>query len=339
MVLQEHVALNNFNTLGIQSHARYYVRIHDTQQLQQLLLAPQLKNLPRLTLGGGSNVLFLNDFKGIVLHMAIGGIATIREDPTHVWVKAGAGVNWHTLVLHCVNRNYAGIENLSLIPGTVGAAPVQNIGAYGVALSETFESLEAMEADSGAVHTFSKEDCAFGYRDSIFKNECKGQYIILSVTLKLHKKPAFRTTYGNLQDVLKAMGVQALSVRTISDAVIHIRKSKLPDPIHLGNAGSFFKNPIIAQQQFEQLKRTYPDMPGYAQPRDHVKVAAAWLIEQCGWKGKARGTVGVHQQHALVLVNYGSGTGQDIYQLALDIQQSVKDRFNIEITPEVQLIH
>lgn len=338
MLLQEHVSLKDFNTFGIKAQARYYVRIDDVQQLQRLVLAPQLKPLPRLTLGGGSNVLFINNFVGIVLHMAIGGITVTKQDREYVWVKAGAGVNWHMLVLHCVEQGYAGIENLSLIPGTVGAAPVQNIGAYGVTLSDVFESLEAIEVHSGTVHTFSQQDCGFGYRDSIFKNKLKGQYIITSVTLRLHKQPTFRTTYGALQRTLKAMDIQELSIKVISDAVIYTRQSKLPDPARLGNAGSFFKNSIITQQQFERHQHTHPDMPGYGQPGGHVKVPAAWLIEQCGWKGKKRGTVGVHQQHALVLVNYGGGTGQAIYQLAQDIQQSVQEKFDIALMLEVQMI-
>lgn len=338
MLLQEHISLKNLNTFGINAQARYYIRIHDAQGLHDLLLDKKLRPLPRLILGGGSNLLFLNDFQGIVIHMAIGGITTMREDQAHVWVKAGAGVNWHTLVLYCIEQGYAGIENLSLIPGTVGAAPIQNIGAYGVTLSEVLESLEAMEVHSGAVHTFDKEDCAFGYRDSIFKNALKEQCIILSITLRLQKKPTFRTSYGALQRTLKAMDVQELSIKAISDAVIHIRKSNLPDPALLGNAGSFFKNPTITQQQFQQLKHTYPNMPGYVQPEGKVKVPAAWLIEQCGWKGKTIGAIGVHKQQALVLVNYGDGTGQDLYQLAQDIQQSVKELFSIEIMPEVNLI-
>jgi UDP-N-acetylmuramate dehydrogenase len=339
MVLQERVSLKHLNTFGIHAQARYYIRINDVKCLYDLLLHKNLRALPRLILGGGSNLLFLNDFQGIVIHMAIGGIATTREDRTHVWVKAGAGVNWHTLVLHCVGLGYAGVENLSLIPGTVGAAPIQNIGAYGVTLSEAFEALEAMEIQSGEIHTFDKSDCAFGYRDSIFKNTLKEQYIILSVTLKLKKQPTtFQTTYGALQSTLQTMNVQELSIKAVSDAVIYIRKKKLPDPALLGSAGSFFKNPVITQQQFERLARTYPNMPGYAQPESQVKVPAAWLIEQCGWKGKRRGAIGVHEQQALVLVNYGDGTGQDVYRLAQDIQQSVKDLFNIEITPEVDLI-
>lgn len=338
MLLQENVSLKHLNTLGIDAQARYYARVNDAQHLRDLLQHKKLQSLPRLILGGGSNVLFLNDFKGTVIHMTIGGMATIGEDLTHVWVKAGAGVNWHTLVCYCVEKGYAGIENLSLIPGTVGAAPIQNIGAYGVTLSEIFESLEAVEVCSGSVHTFNKEDCAFDYRDSVFKNACKEQYVILNVTLKLQKQPIFQTTYGELQETLEAMGIQKLSIKAISDAVVHIRQNKLPDPATLGNAGSFFKNPVILQQQFEKLRDTYPNMPGYVQSENQVKIPSAWLIEQCGWKGKRRGDVGVHTQHALILVNYANGTGQEVYQLAQDIQQSVKDTFDIEIVPEVQLV-
>ena len=338
MLLQAHVSLKNFNTLGTHAQARYYVRIDTVQTLLALLAHPSFQALPRLVLGGGSNVLLLNDFEGIVIHMAISGINPIREDKDHVWVQAGAGVHWHQLVLHCVANGYAGIENLSLIPGTVGAAPMQNIGAYGVELSDVFESLEALELCAGAVHTFDQAACAFGYRDSIFKNALQGQYIILNVTLKLQKQPTFRTNYGALQSTLAAMNVQKLSIKAISDAVIRIRQSKLPDPAHLGNAGSFFKNPVIAQAQFKQLQAQYPPMPGYEQPAGQVKVPAAWLIEQCGWKGHKRGPVGVHTQQALVLVNYGGGTGQALYELAQDIQQSVKEQFGIAITPEVQVI-
>ncbi|MHA7877464.1 MAG: UDP-N-acetylmuramate dehydrogenase [Bacteroidota bacterium] len=338
MLLQEHVLLEDLNTFGVKAKARYYARINNVQQLLQLLPSFQHQQHPRLILGGGSNVLFTNDFEGMVLHMAIGGIATIREDPNYVWVKAGAGVAWHTLVLYCVQRGYAGIENLSLIPGTVGAAPVQNIGAYGVTLSETFSSLEAMELDAGHVHTFHHQDCAFSYRNSIFKDALKGQYIILNVTLRLHKQPTFQTMYSDLQSTLKAMDTQTHSIKTISDAVIRIRTSKLPDPKQLGNAGSFFKNPTLTTKQFKQLQRAHAELPGYAQPEGQVRVPAAWLIEQCGWKGKKRGAIGVHQQHALVLVNYGGGTGKDIYQLAQDIQQSVQEKFEITLIPEVHVI-
>lgn len=336
--LQEHVTLQYFNTMGIRAQARYYAHIHNPQQLRFLVTNHKLPVMRQLILGGGSNVLFLNDFEGIVLHMAIRGINIIRENEEYVWIQAGAGVGWHELVKYCVQQNYAGIENLSWIPGTVGASPIQNIGAYGVSLSDVFVALEAMEVCSGNIHTFTHADCAFGYRDSVFKNELQGKYIILYVTLRLYKKPRFQTTYSTLQAALTTMNIRTLSVKTISDAIIHIRRHRLPDPAHLGNAGSFFKNPIITQQQFKKLQLTYPDIPRNPQPNGHVKIPAAWLIEQCGWKGHKRGAVGVHEQHALVLVNYGDGTGHSIYQLAQDIQQSVQERFNLTLVPEVCVI-
>ncbi len=335
---QENISLKDLNTFGINAQARYYVRINSEETLRDLLLCKTIQPLPKLVLGGGSNLLFLNDFPGIVLHMATTGVATIRETKADVWVKANAGVNWHALVLHCVAQGYAGIENLSLIPGTVGAAPMQNIGAYGVTFSEVFDSLEAMEVCSGKISHFSKEDCSFGYRESIFKKELYGQYIILNVTLKLPKQPAFQTDYGAIQRTLAAMHVETLSIKAISDSVIKIRQSKLPNPKRLGNAGSFFKNPTIVQSQFLQLKKLYPDMPGYPQEDAQIKVPAAWLIEQCGWKGQRKGAVGVHKDQPLVLVNYGGGRGQEIYQLAQAIQQSVQTRFGIPICPEVNII-
>ena len=338
MLLQEHVSLKPFNTFGIDAEARYYLQVASLQTLRDFSAQPSLRTLPQLVLGGGSNVLLLNDFEGVVLHMAISGIDKVKEDPGYVWVQAGAGVNWHQLVLYCIAHNYAGIENLSLIPGTVGAAPIQNIGAYGVELQDVFESLEALEISSGKVHTFDRATCTFGYRNSIFKREQKGRYIILNVTLRLQKKPTFKTEYGAIQQTLEAMGIQELSIKAISDAVIQIRQSKLPDPAQLGNAGSFFKNPVITEAQFKQLRTQYPQMSGYPQPEGQVKVPAAWLIEQCGWKGKTSGTVGVHKQQPLVLVNYGGGTGQAIYQLAKNIQQSVQTQFDIKIEPEVNLV-
>lgn len=338
MSLQEYVSLKPFNTFGIAAQARYYSYIQDITTLQQLLLQEELNALPKLVLGGGSNLLFIEDFRGWVIHMAISGLQKIQEDQDTVWLQVGAGINWHALVLYCVEQGYGGVENLSLIPGTVGAAPIQNIGAYGVELSEVFTSLEAMEITTRTVKTFSQAACAFGYRDSIFKNELKEQYIILRVTLRLQKQPTFRTTYGAIQETLSAMGVEKLSIKAISDAVIHIRQSKLPDPTQLGNAGSFFKNPVIGRPYFEQLKSTYPTLPGYTLAHDQVKIPAAWLIAQCGWKGHRRGPVGVHSHQALVLINYGGASGQAIYQLAQDIQQSVQEQFGIDLQPEVHIV-
>ncbi|MEM7055534.1 MAG: UDP-N-acetylmuramate dehydrogenase [Bacteroidota bacterium] len=338
MSIQAYVSLKSLNTFGVKAQARYYSCIKDTATLRGLLLQEKLKILPKLVVGSGSNILFVGNFGGWVIQMAIGGIEKLQEGEAAIWLKVGAGVSWHTLVLYCVEQGYGGIENLSLIPGTVGAAPIQNIGAYGVELSEVFESLEAMEVNTGVVKTFSKQACAFGYRDSIFKNTLRGRYIILNVTLRLQKQPTFRTAYGSIRETLAAMQVRTLSIKAISAAVIHIRQSKLPDPAKLGNAGSFFRNPMINRAYFEQLKSKYPILPGYALEHDQVKLPAAWLIEQCGWRGYRRGPAGVHSLQALVLVNYGGATGQAIYQLAQDIQQSVKERFNIELIPEVSLV-
>ncbi|MES2691616.1 MAG: UDP-N-acetylmuramate dehydrogenase, partial [Bacteroidota bacterium] len=245
---------------------------------------------------------------------------------------------WHEFVLYCIDKNLGGVENLSLIPGCVGAAPMQNIGAYGVEVKDTFDSLEAVEIETGDVITFTKDQCNFGYRESIFKQEAKGKYIIASVTFKLNKNPQFNTTYGAIQQTLTERGITELNVKAISDAVIHIRQTKLPDPKVLGNAGSFFKNPEIGNEQFHSLKEQHPGIVGYPVGTDHTKVAAGWLIEQCGWKGKVVGNTGSHKQQALVLVNYGNATGNEIYELAMAIQQSVKDKFGITILPEVNLV-
>ena len=338
MNLQENISLEPLNTFHVAAKARYYSLIKDAHMLQLLLHHPFIQNLPKLVLGGGSNILFVKDFDGWVIQMALEGIKQVSADSTHVLLRVGAGVSWHSLVVYCVEKGYAGIENLSLIPGTVGAAPIQNIGAYGVELSDVFESLEAIEIRTGALKKFTKEDCAFGYRESIFKNSLQGQYIILYVTLRLAKQPIFHTSYGDLQEVLAAKGVKQLSIQAISDAVVHIRQQKLPDPTLIGNAGSFFKNPIVDQQVANRLKNEYPSLPIYPQTNDQVKLPAAWLIEQCGWKGYRRGAVGVYSHQALILVNYGGASGQEIYQLAQDIQQSVAQKFGIQLVPEVNVI-
>jgi UDP-N-acetylmuramate dehydrogenase len=291
-----------------------------------------------LILGGGSNLLLTKDFDGMVICIRLEGIEKLHEDDEYIWVKAMAGEVWHHFVLWCIQRGYAGLENLSLIPGCVGAAPMQNIGAYGVEIKDVFDSLEAVEISSGEVKTFTRAACKFGYRESVFKHEAKGKYVISSVTFKLFKQPRFNTSYGAIQQVLDKKGVKELSIKAISDAVIDIRSSKLPDPKKLGNSGSFFKNPEIPVAHFEQLKAQFPDMIGYPAAAGFIKVAAGWLIEQCGWKGKIVGQTGSHKDQALVLVNYGGATGTEIWQLAMDIQQSVKEKFGIEVVPEVNVI-
>ena len=334
---ESNVQLKQYNTFGIDAKAAYFHRFTSTDELTLAL-----KNLddshPLLILGQGSNILLTGDFSGLVLKNELHGIDLIKEDDDHVWIKVMSGENWHEFVLHCISNSWGGIENLSLIPGTIGAAPMQNIGAYGVEQKDVFESLEAFEIKTGKLHKFNNADCQFGYRESIFKKEAKGQFIITSVTFKLNKKHEFNTSYGAISETLESMKVSELSIKAISDAVIAIRQSKLPDPVEIGNAGSFFKNPTIDKMDFEGLRAEFPNVPGYTQPESRVKVPAAWLIEQAGWKGKTFGEIGVHKNQPLVLVNYGEGKGSDLRDLAFEIKASVANMFGIELTPEVNII-
>ena len=326
-----------------------------------------------MILGGGSNILLRQDFKGLMLKNGIMGIELVREDERHVFVRAGAGENWHAFVQYCLQRNWAGVENLSLIPGNVGATPMQNIGAYGVEIRDVFEELEAWSLHDNKVHTFSVNDCDFGYRDSVFKQRYKDQFVILNVIFRLNKVPQFHTEYGAIREELGKMGVHELSIQAISEAVIRIRSSKLPDPKEIGNAGSFFKNPVVTAGRFARMKDEFPGIVGYessaaarpattdppatgdramtaistadkapspAKPVDTtmVKLAAGWLIEQCGWKGYRKGDAGVHARQALVLVNYGRATGEEIYALSEEIFQSVKKKFGVELEREVNIV-
>jgi UDP-N-acetylmuramate dehydrogenase len=335
--IQQNVSLKAFNTFGLEAKAKLFCEF---QSIEELIEALQQKSQDQtlLILGGGSNMLITRDFDGLVLKNNLKGISLVKEDDNYIWVRAMAGENWHEFVLHCIDQNWAGIENLSLIPGTVGAAPMQNIGAYGVEIKDVFESLEAVEIATGKLRTFDNDTCAFGYRESIFKKEAKGKYVIAAVTFKLKKSPEFNISYGAIQDTLKTMGVEQLSLKAVSDAVISIRQSKLPDPAEIGNAGSFFKNPTIDKIDYEGLKAEFESIPGYPQPENRVKIPAAWLIEQAGWKGRTFGEIGVHKKQPLVLVNYGSGKGEDIKNLAFEIQASVTSKFGIELTPEVNII-
>ena len=338
--VQSHVSLKPYNTFGIEASARYWVSIRHEDDLQTLLSLTEFSDTPRLVIGGGSNILLCHNVDGLVIKVDIQGIDVIREDESHVYLRVGAGVNWHELVLFCVEQGYAGMENLSLIPGTVGAAPMQNIGAYGVELEQVFDSLTAVNMHTGEKRTFNHRECAFGYRESIFKRELKNQFIITSVTFRLNKQPVFHTRYGAIQETLTDMGVSenALSINAISEAVIHIRRSKLPDPTQIGNAGSFFKNPEISKTQFDALQNQYPALPGYPIGDDVVKVPAGWLIEQAGWKGYRAGDAGVHTKQALVLVNYGNATGNEILTLAKQVQESVQEKFGVTISPEVNIV-
>jgi UDP-N-acetylmuramate dehydrogenase len=338
MHLQENISLQSLNTFGIAANARYYSLINSQATLKKLLNNNSLKSLPKLIVGGASNILFVKDFDGWIIHMNIQGVQKTAENNNHIWLQIGAGVRWHQLVLYCIERGYAGIENLSLIPGTVGAAPIQNIGAYGVEFSEVFESLEALEINTGIIKNFNKINCSFGYRDSIFKKSLQGEYIILRVTIRLNKQPTLRTTYGAIQDVLAAMNLKTVSIKSVSDAIIHLRQQKLPNPAYIGNAGSFFKNPIISPPSITIIQGKHPNIPMHILADGYAKIPAAWLIEQCGWKGYRQGAAGVHAHQPLVIVNYGGATGEEIYQLALNIQTSVKDKFGILLEPEVNIV-
>ena len=336
IAFQKNVQLQPFNTFGIEAKASKFLAFDNEDQLKSALR--HRPNEPLLILGGGSNILLTKDFPGLVLKNNLRGIHVIKEDQNNVWVEVKAGENWHQFVLTAIDNHWAGIENLSLIPGTVGAAPMQNIGAYGVEIRKVFESLNALEIETGELHQFTNEDCQFGYRESVFKKQAKGKFIITSVVLKLDKKPEYNVSYGAIQDTLETMGVSALSIKAISDAVIKIRQSKLPDPAEIGNSGSFFKNPEIDKIDYEGLKAEFPLIPGYELPEKKIKVPAAWLIEHTGWKGKTFDKIGVHKKQPLVLVNYGGGNGADIRDLAYKIQDSVSAKFGIILTPEVNII-
>lgn len=337
MLLQENFSLKPYNTFGIDVKARYFATFENVDELLQLLKIPEIMHSEKLILGGGSNVLFTKNFEGAVLKNNIKGMHIVAEDDDFGWVKSGSGEIWHELVLYCIEHGLAGLENLSLIPGTVGAAPLQNIGAYGVELKDVFDNLEAVNLETGKTEVFGKQDCEFGYRESYFKKAGKGKYIVVAVTLKLKKKPEFNTSYGDIRKTLEAMEITNLNIKAISEAVCTIRRSKLPDPAQIGNAGSFFKNPEIDKTVFENLKKLYPEMPGYVVSETMVKVPAGWLIEQLGWKGKQIENYGVHKNQALVLVNYGGAEGGKLRNLAHEIIASVKEKFGIELTPEVNI--
>ncbi len=335
--VKEHISLRVYNTFGIPAEARYFAVVTTVAALQQLLQAEQWKGYPLVILGGGSNVLLLQDVEALVVKIGLTGIEQVREDGEYVWLKVGAGEVWHDFVQHCVSRGWGGVENLSLIPGTVGAAPMQNIGAYGVEVQEVFEELEAVACSTGTITRFDREACRFGYRESVFKQEQKGRFVITSVTFRLRKHPLLHTAYGDVARVLQEMGATEPTVQQVSEAVIRIRKSKLPDPAVIGNAGSFFKNPEVSREFYNRLQQRYPAVPGYP-TGNGVKVPAGWLIEQNGWKGYREGEVGVHARQALVLVNYGGATGLAIKNLSEKIQAAVKEQFGISLQPEVNFI-
>ncbi len=338
MIIKEDQDLKSFNTFGLSSKARFLVEVASAQDFQNLIQKPVFKENKTLLLGGGSNILLTRDFDGLVVVNKILGKEVLDENDENILVKYGAGEVWHEVVMDALDNGWCGIENLSLIPGTIGAAPMQNIGAYGVEIKEVFESLEAVSLETGTIDTFDKASCEFGYRESVFKRSLKHKYFITSVTLKLKKTHTLNTSYGAISDTLAEMNVAHPSAKDVSNAVIKIRQSKLPDPKEIGNSGSFFKNPVVGEDVYLKIKKNYPYAPGYPQNDGSVKVPAGWLIETCGWKGKRRGSIGVHSKQALVLVNHGGGKGEELLALANDIIDSVENKFGIRLSPEVNII-
>ena len=342
MNIRENISLKRYNTFGIDAIAKYFAAFTTIKDLEESLEfnERETENVKRetLILGGGSNILFTKNFDGLVLKNEIKGIEIVGEDGDVVHIKAGAGENWHQFVLYCIENNLAGVENLSLIPGNVGASPMQNIGAYGVEIKDVFHSLEAFHIKEKKIVTFTLDDCEFGYRESVFKGKYKNEFVITSVTYSLNRTPRFNISYGAIKQELDAMKIEDLGIQAISQAVINIRSSKLPDPAVTGNAGSFFKNPEISNKDFEVLKNKYPAIVGYPLENGNTKLAAGWLIEQCGWKGYRNGDAGCHSRQALVLVNYGTATGGEIYSLSEEIIHSVKEKFGVVLLREVNII-
>jgi len=337
MQVYQNYLLKEYNTFSVSATAKYFASFSSVEELEELL--DNNKNIPfKMILGGGSNILFTRDYNGLVLKNTIPGIKVLSEDNEYIYVNAGAGVRWHDLVLFCIKNNYAGMENLSLIPGNVGASPMQNIGAYGVEVKDVFYELEAFHLGDRITKTFNAKDCRLGYRDSIFKRQLKGQFAILNVTYRLKKNPVFNISYGAIEKELEKMKIQKLSIKAISDAVIHIRTSKLPDPAVIGNAGSFFKNPVIEKSEFKKIGGAEKNIPYYEAGENKYKIPAGWLIEQCGWKGYRKGDAGCYEKQALVLVNYGNATGKEIYNLSEEIKISVQERFGIELEREVNIV-
>lgn len=337
MQVYQDYLLKEYNTFGIAATAKYFASFSSAEELEELL--SNNKNIPfKMILGGGSNILFTRDYNGLVLKNVIPGIKVLDEDNEYIYVNAGAGVKWHDLVLFCIKNNYGGMENLSLIPGNVGASPMQNIGAYGVEVKDIFYELKAFHLEDKIMRSFSAKDCEFGYRDSIFKRQLKGQFAILNVTYRLKKNPDFNISYGAIEKELEKMKIQKLSIKAISDAVIHIRTSKLPDPAIIGNAGSFFKNPVIVKSELKKIENIKKNIPYYEAGENKYKIPAGWLIEQCGWKGYRKGDAGCYEKQALVLVNYGNATGKEIYNLSEEIKISVQEKFGVELEREVNIV-
>ncbi|MDX2361122.1 MAG: UDP-N-acetylmuramate dehydrogenase [Crocinitomicaceae bacterium] len=335
-MISENVSLKSLNTFGIEVSTKRFAKFSTIEELSSILA--NRNNDALLVLGGGSNILFTKDFNGLVIKNEIKGFEILYENEDEVYVKVGGGVVWHSFVLECIDKNFGGVENLSLIPGSVGASPMQNIGAYGTEIKDVFVDLEAYNIESGEIQTFDKDQCQFGYRESIFKKEFKDQYIIISVTYRLTKSHRINSSYGAIKAELEQKGISRPKIRDVSNAVIAIRSSRLPDPSEIGNAGSFFKNPIVNESKITQLKEQFESFPHYPAPNGKTKLAAGWLIEQAGWKGKTFETYGVHKNQALVLVNYGGCKGGDILDLSTQIIADVEAKFGVVLEREVNII-
>ncbi len=337
MQIKNDFSLKGFNTFGIDVRAKEFVVVKAHQDLFDLILKRDLTKEKFLMLGGGSNILFTKDFDGLLIKNEITGIHVVHEDDQHICLRVGAGMIWHELVLYCIDRGWGGLENLSLIPGTVGASPIQNIGAYGVEVKDLIDEVEGIDLIHKNTRMIKSQECEFGYRSSVFKTSLKNSFLITAVVFRLNKKHQLHVEYGAIRDELTRMKVDHPSIKDVSNAVINIRQSKLPDPNIIGNAGSFFKNPVVSQEKLDILKVAYPSIVSYPFKND-FKLAAGWLIEQAGWKGHREGNVGCHEKQALVLVNHGNASGTEILQLAQKIQQSVYTKFGVELEIEVNII-
>jgi UDP-N-acetylmuramate dehydrogenase len=338
MPVKNNISLKPYNTFGIDLNTKYFFEVKSVSDFKEAVAFSKTNHAPVQIIGSGSNVLFLNNFNGLIVKNGLLGKEIINETDSYLLLKVKSGEDWPLLVDYCVQQGWGGIENLSLIPGTAGAAPVQNIGAYGAEVKDVIEEVEVYDLQSGSIVTFSNNNCAFSYRNSIFKTSAKKRYFVLSVTLRLIKNSSAKLNYAPLQKYFAKRDQRSITVKEVSDAVKQIRRSKLPDPDELGNAGSFFKNPVVSEKKFKKLKNSNPDIPSYPIDNSQFKLAAGWLIEQCGWKGNRIGDAGVHAQQALVLVNYGNATGNDILNLAKQINKSVKDRFGLNLEFEVNVI-
>jgi UDP-N-acetylmuramate dehydrogenase len=338
MLITTNISLKPYNTFGIDASSKYFTSIQSLEHIRELFESSVYKSNERLILGGGSNLLITKNINALVIKNDLKGIEVVKETTDSVFVKCAAGEAWHDFVVFCISKNYGGLENLSLIPGCTGASPMQNIGAYGVEIKDTFYELQAIHMETGEMKTFSNRDCEFGYRESVFKRKLKDQFIITSVTFQLSKQPVFHIEYGAIKQELDAMKISDLSIQSISQAVINIRSSKLPNPKEIGNAGSFFKNPEVSASEFERLKNEFSNLVAYPLDNGNYKLAAGWLIEQSGLKGYRKGDAGVHKLQALVLVNYGAATGNEIYDLSTHVLQTVKTKFGVDLEREVNII-